>query len=143
MKEYFPLTEREAIDRCYRLLLYFSKEDITVLRCGLHPSEELADGGAVLAGPFHPAFRQKCENMIFKHMIEEIIAKYDPLEIHFNPVDTASIFGFKEENNIKDRDKAFSMMQKDKKVTEGDLEVLTEDRTFIFTRTDLANRIFS
>jgi histone acetyltransferase (RNA polymerase elongator complex component) len=58
-KKYFPLEEEEAVVRAAKLISYFSKHNVKVIRCGLHPSEGLLTGEEYLAGPFHPAFGQK------------------------------------------------------------------------------------
>lgn len=95
-KKYEPLPEEEALLRAAHILAYFSAGGIKVIRCGLHPSEELNDGGKCLAGPFHPAFRQKAESRVFAWMLERL--KQDrPAElagILFNPEDEGAFYGF-------------------------------------------------
>ena len=59
---YRPLGLKEAIERAARLIMYFEKHNIKVIRCGLHPSEGLVSGDEYLAGPFHPAFGQKARD---------------------------------------------------------------------------------
>jgi histone acetyltransferase (RNA polymerase elongator complex component) len=67
-KEYVPLETEEAVERAARLINFFRKEGVKVIRCGLHPSEGLISGEEYLAGPFHPAFghlaRQRAESMV-------------------------------------------------------------------------------
>ncbi len=53
--QYRPLTVEEAVPICADLLEIFEEADIPVIRLGLNPTEELS-GGAVVAGPYHPAF---------------------------------------------------------------------------------------
>lgn len=94
--KYKPLTEDEAVERSARLISYFTSNGITVLRCGLHPSEELATGGGFLAGPFHTAFRQKAESRIFAWMAERLLEEKTrkPIKISYNPEDDAAFHGF-------------------------------------------------
>ena len=95
-KKYEPLSEEEALLRAAHVLAYFSSNGIKVIRCGLHPSEELVDGGKCLAGPFHPSFRQKAESRVFAWMLERL--KQDRpatlARVLFNPEDEGAFFGY-------------------------------------------------
>jgi histone acetyltransferase (RNA polymerase elongator complex component) len=53
---YRPLSLDEAVDLSMKLYLFFRQRGIPVIRTGLQPSEELASGRSVIAGPYHPAF---------------------------------------------------------------------------------------
>lgn len=61
--EYEPETLPEAAALSSRLLLFFEERGIPVIRLGLHAAEELSS--SLLAGPFHPAFRELCESRIY------------------------------------------------------------------------------
>ncbi len=61
---YRPLTLDEAVLLCRDALLRFEKAGIKVIRIGLQPTEELAKRGTIVAGPYHPAFRQLVESAI-------------------------------------------------------------------------------
>jgi len=61
---YAPLALDEAIAVCKHALLRLAAEGIDVVRIGLQPTEELEKAGTVIAGPFHPAFRQLVESAI-------------------------------------------------------------------------------
>jgi histone acetyltransferase (RNA polymerase elongator complex component) len=54
--EYVPLEMEEALARAAKLLSFFQRSGVKVIRCGLHSSEGLISGEEYLAGPFHPAF---------------------------------------------------------------------------------------
>ena len=58
--KYLPLNLDEAVDICAKLLDFFELKDINVIRLGLHDSETLKSD--MLAGPYHPAFRELCES---------------------------------------------------------------------------------
>ena len=60
--KYLPLNVDEAVDICTKLLEYFSEKGINVIRLGLHDSETLKSD--MLAGPYHPAFRELCESSL-------------------------------------------------------------------------------
>jgi hypothetical protein len=56
--DYQPQSLREAVELCADLLDIFSLGGVKVIRVGLHPSEGILDGSELLAGPFHPSFRE-------------------------------------------------------------------------------------
>ncbi len=56
---YTPQTLEEAVELCAQLLRMFEEADIRVIRVGLHGTGELQQN--IVAGPFHPAFRELCE----------------------------------------------------------------------------------
>jgi histone acetyltransferase (RNA polymerase elongator complex component) len=56
--KYRPLTLEEAVHRCGKVLLAFEQHDIPVIRMGLHPSDGLLQRTELVAGPFHPSFRE-------------------------------------------------------------------------------------
>lgn len=67
--KYLPLNVDEAVDICAKLLEYFNGKEINVIRLGLHDSETLKSD--MLAGPYHPAFRELCESKLLLSRLEE------------------------------------------------------------------------
>lgn len=59
--KYRPQTLDAAVQLCAELLMFFEKQDIPVIRLGLHSIEQ-AD---YIAGPWHPAFRELCESRLY------------------------------------------------------------------------------
>jgi histone acetyltransferase (RNA polymerase elongator complex component) len=53
---YLPLSLDEAVSWCVPAYEVLFREGIPIARLGLHPDPELQKPGAILAGPFHPAF---------------------------------------------------------------------------------------
>jgi histone acetyltransferase (RNA polymerase elongator complex component) len=53
---YHPPSLQQAVDLCMKLYRFLRQRRIDVIRTGLQPTEELAYGRGVIAGPFHPAF---------------------------------------------------------------------------------------
>ncbi|MBQ5760359.1 MAG: hypothetical protein IIV85_01260, partial [Clostridia bacterium] len=71
----------EAVDLCADLLDIFEEADIPVIRLGLNPTEELS-GGAVVAGPYHPAFGELVMGeRFFRTMLESIPKDGRPYEM--------------------------------------------------------------
>ncbi len=71
--DYQPQTLEEAIEISAKLIEIFKKGDVEVIRVGLHPSEGILDGSELLAGPFHPAFRELVETHIWKEKLLPLI----------------------------------------------------------------------
>jgi len=61
--EYHPQTVDAAADLCAKLLVMFEDNGISVIRAGLHSSETMEEN--IIAGAYHPAFRELCENRIY------------------------------------------------------------------------------
>lgn len=66
---YKPLTLDEAVDICKDIYKMFIKNDIYVLRIGLQVSEDFTLGKNVVAGPFHPAFRELVESSLLNEFV--------------------------------------------------------------------------
>ena len=89
---YVPLSAKEAFSRAAKLILFFEANGMNVIRCGLHPSSGLMTGGSCLAGPFDVSFRQKCENRIFRDVIDRISENEKISEIRYSPEDEPALF---------------------------------------------------
>ncbi|MFH1381182.1 MAG: radical SAM protein [Candidatus Omnitrophota bacterium] len=99
---YAPITETAAVKRCAGLIKLFENSGVRVIRSGLHPSKGLLLGSEILAGPFHVAFRQKCETFIYGKIFENFFSKEKNKlglkRILYNPVDTAYVIGYGRSN---------------------------------------------
>ncbi|MDY7032011.1 MAG: radical SAM protein [Thermodesulfobacteriota bacterium] len=108
-EEYTPMTLNEAVDVCKEALLKFEDAHIPVARLGLQPTLELDKEGAVVAGPYHPAFRHLVESSFFFDMAEILIKNTSLYEGRFifkvNPKDYSYFCGQKNENLLKLREK--------------------------------------
>lgn len=72
---YVPMTTDDAVLACAYGLSKCLENDIQVIRIGLQPSETVSESGDVLAGPFHPSFRQLVEGQYFLSLIESELIK--------------------------------------------------------------------
>ncbi len=68
---YRAQTVEEAVALCSRLLLLFEENGVRVIRLGLHSGGNVEDG--FLAGPYHPAFRELCDNRIYLERSKELL----------------------------------------------------------------------
>lgn len=67
--EYTPPSLEEAVDLCAELLWLFHKNNVKVIRLGLHSGGNVEEG--FIAGVYHPAFRELCESKIYRSLTEE------------------------------------------------------------------------
>lgn len=108
-KEYEPLSVEQAVEISKELLKIFNKKKIKVIRIGLQNTNEITDpnnqNSQVVAGPYHPAFRQLVESRLwYDKMTDEIKkmnSKVKNVTIEVNPNDINNIVGHKKENKIK------------------------------------------
>jgi histone acetyltransferase (RNA polymerase elongator complex component) len=90
--QYTPETLEEAVESCANILAIFWERGIPVIRLGLHDEPSLAEN--LLAGPYHPAFRELVEgNILLRKALAAIqaagIAPGDvTLEVHPRNIST-------------------------------------------------------
>lgn len=107
--EYKPLTVTQAVETSKILISMFAKKKIEVIRVGLQNTDEICEPGTdnseVVAGPFHPAFRQLVESGMWYDSIVEKIKKLNvkvaEVEVTVNPIDVNNVIGHKKENVLK------------------------------------------
>ena len=72
--KYIAPTAEETAPFCANLLQLFEKENIKVIKLGLHSSETVE--GDMIGGAYHPAFRELCEGYIYlQKMLEKLKGK--------------------------------------------------------------------
>ncbi len=71
--KYTPCTVMEAAELAKRAVSLFRAECIEVIRMGLHSSEDLEAEGNIVAGPYHQAFGELVESLIYRDKIEKEI----------------------------------------------------------------------
>ena len=72
---YKPLSLEDAVEWCKELYRYFMAHEVTVLRMGLHPTQDLRDGEHLLAGPFHVSFKELVLTVLWRDRIRERIVQ--------------------------------------------------------------------
>ena len=66
---YTPLTVDEAAKICKELYIMFYKSNVPIIRLGLQTTEQINVNKDVVAGPFHPSFREIVESLVLNDMI--------------------------------------------------------------------------
>lgn len=129
--KYIPMSFEETMNLCSELLRLFEKENnIPVIRLGLHDSESLRQN--MIAGVFHPAFREFCESRIFyldtlnkiKEIETEKKSKLSNFTVKINPRDLSKFCGQKKENIKKFRELGYNVkVLQDEKIDPDNFEV--------------------
>ncbi|MEG2295446.1 MAG: radical SAM protein, partial [Oscillospiraceae bacterium] len=100
-EEYIPYTVNEAVGVASKIYRKFISTDITVIRLGLHASKTLEKD--MLAGPYHPAFKELCESKIVLEnlllFLEEKQIPKGAIKLFVNPK-SVSIFVGQRKSNI-------------------------------------------
>ncbi len=102
---YQPLELEEAVETCAWMFMHFQQQNIKVIRMGLHPSQELREEGVMVAGPFHPAFGEMVEQLVFQKQAQTLLHDYRQshqgardLQIYCNSRDLSKMLGQKKKN---------------------------------------------
>ncbi|MFL0195940.1 elongator complex protein 3 [Clostridium sp. WILCCON 0269] len=97
--QYEPYKLSQAVDICKILYCILKANKIQVIRMGLQPTENINLQKDVIAGPFHPAFRELVEGSIYNSIIEENIpAHYKGyITIKINTRDLSKLYANKKE----------------------------------------------
>lgn len=78
---YKPLTITEAVLWTKEFVKLYEKNNIKILRIGLHPSEELVDGKSLIDGPFHPSFKEIVMSQIWNELLFDEIKNKNPEKV--------------------------------------------------------------
>jgi histone acetyltransferase (RNA polymerase elongator complex component) len=101
-EKYRPLSLEEAINWSKELLLLFENAGVEVLKLGLHPSEGLLSGDELVAGPFHPSFRELVLTEIWYDLLTSLsLSPGDRLQIFVPPGQLNYAIGHKGKNRKK------------------------------------------
>jgi histone acetyltransferase (RNA polymerase elongator complex component) len=93
---YAPLALGDAVAWCREALDRFDEAGIEVVRVGLQPTAELERPGTVVAGPWHPAFRQLVESSRLLESMRSLLAadtSPEPVTFAVHPADLSSAIG--------------------------------------------------
>ena len=130
---YTPLTVGQAVERCKDIVDLFNRSKINVIRIGLQNTEEISDPNSekssVVAGPYHPAFRQLVESSMWYdsivNKIKKVNAKVKKVKIIANDVNINNIIGHKKENILKLKEvyDVDVVIEKDENIKPGRFEI--------------------
>ena len=103
---YKPLTVVQAVEVCKELVSMFNSKNIDIIRIGLQNTDEITspeqENSEVLAGPYHPAFRQLVESSLWYdavvNKIKKLNVKDKEVLVEVNSIDVNNVIGHKKEN---------------------------------------------
>ena len=132
-EKYKALTVVQAVEISKELVRMFDDKNIDIIRVGLQNTDEITDPKSkesqVVAGPYHPAFRQLVETAMWYDAIvskiKKLNTKVKEVEITVNPIDVNSVIGHKKENmkKLKDTYDVDLVVKQDKKIKQGKSKV--------------------
>ena len=109
---YEPLSIVQAVEVCKDIVRIFANKNIDIIRIRLQNTDEITDPNndksEVVAGPYHPAFRQLVESAMWYDAIvgkiKKLNVKVKEVEVTVNPIDANNVIGHKKENILKLKD---------------------------------------
>ena len=106
--EYTPFSLEECVNIVKKLLVLFYINDINVIRVGLQATDDIQLGKGVVAGPYHPAFRELAEAEMIKDYLDYIVKENNiekELIVNTNNKNISKIVGNKKSNKIYMKEK--------------------------------------
>lgn len=126
---YIPYSLDEAVDVSKVMYDMYRRNGINVIRIGLQPTESINEGKDIVAGPFHPAFRELVEGSLLIDMILESMSEEKDATIHINPKDLSKLYANKKIyfNKLKAENKIIVVRQDDT-IERGRIKLCLKDR---------------
>lgn len=130
--KYNPFSLEESIDIVKKVLVLFYINNVNVIRVGLQATEDIAIGKEVLAGPYHPAYRELVESKMYGDYIEYLINKYEAKEninVLVNKKNVSRILGNKK-SNVKNLKEKYGVLLKTKEseISINELAFIIDDK---------------
>ena len=130
--KYNPFSLEESIDIVKKVLVLFYINNVNVIRVGLQATEDIAIGKEVLAGPYHPAYRELVESKMYGDYIEYLIKKYNAkknIDVLVNKKNVSRILGNKKSNVKKLKDKYGVLLKtKESEISINELAFIIDDK---------------
>lgn len=130
---YQPLSVVQAVEICKEIVRLFADKKIDIIRVGLQNTDEISEPGKkeseVVAGPYHPAFRQLVESGMWYDAIvgkiKKLNMKVKEVEVTVSPIDANNVIGHKKENvqKLKDTYDVDLILKQDEKMKQGKSKV--------------------
>lgn len=98
--EYIPYSLEKSVNLCSKLIELFEKNNIKIIRLGLHYSDSLVNNS--YGDNYHPAFKELCENKLFYDKFIEkakgFFSSDEIKEVVVNPKSLSKFLGQKKSN---------------------------------------------
>ncbi|MEN8137002.1 MAG: radical SAM protein [Bacteroidota bacterium] len=99
--KYQALSIDNAVNWTKDIIMLFEDANIKVLRTGLHPSEEFEDDKSLLAGPYHPSFKEMVMTEVWADKLKMTDNNKEDIKIFVNPSQVNFAVGYKAKNKNK------------------------------------------
>lgn len=128
-KEYVPYSLEEAVHISKIMYDMYRKSNVNVIRIGLQPTESINEGKDIIAGPFHPAFRELVEGSLISDMILENMRDKENAVAYINPKDISKLYANKKIyfDRLKKNHKSLIVKQSDD-VKRGCIKLYLKDK---------------
>lgn len=101
--KYIPMNMEDTIELCKYIYIIFDYYKIPIIRLGLQSSDNISENGDIIAGAYHPAFRELVESRIYREIFKYYINKFNIKE-NFNVTcansEVSKVIGNKRENVV-------------------------------------------
>ena len=127
--DYIPYTLEEAVNISKIMYDMYRKSNINVIRIGLQPTESINEGKDIVAGPFHPSFRELVEGSLLADIILENMKDEEAAVIEINSKDISKLYANKKLyfNKLKELNKRITVKQNDK-IERGHIKLSLKDK---------------
>ena len=123
---YTPLAVEEAVEWVAPWLPRLEQAGIRVIRVGLHASKSVEE--RMIAGAYHPAFRELCDGWLYRRLMERELRRYPPgtaVTFLVSPRELSKASGQKRANLIWAADNGYQVkLQPDPEIQPGNLQTL-------------------
>lgn len=137
---YTPFTLEQSIDIVKKILILFYINNINVIRVGLQATEDIAIGKGVVAGPYHPAYRELVEGKMYGDFIKYIIETYKvekSLVVSVNKKNVSKVLGNKKSNVVNIKEKSNILLKtKESNLEINELEFILDNKKTLKFKTE-------
>ncbi len=110
----------DAVELCSKLLLMFKEADVEVIKLGLHSSKGVE--AAYVAGSYHQAFKELCENRIYLKKVMELLEK-GSYTVEVSKGETSKLIGQKKCNISALAEKGINIIKVRENAALGEYEI--------------------
>lgn len=127
--DYIPYSLEEAVNISKIMYDMYRKNNVNVIRIGLQPTETINEGKDIVAGPFHPSFRELVEGSLLADTILENMKEEEAAVIEINSKDLSKLYANKKLyfNKLKEFNKNVTVKQNDE-IERGYIKLCLKDK---------------
>jgi len=129
--EYRPYSLEEAVNVSKELYKLYTKANVNIIRIGLQPTDNITWGRDLVAGPFHPAFRELVEGSLICDNIKNVVNKDEDIIIEINSRDLSKLYANKKVyfNNLKNNHNGKIIVNTKDKLKRGKINIIIVKKT--------------